>query len=90
MAATIYELQETRSLAQNSGKITASRKFAVWDDASAITEPATIRALFGGGTLPDVGDAFPGETDIYAVSYDIRHIPDSRNVWEVSFSYENT
>jgi len=90
MAATIYELQETRSLAQTSGKVTASRKFAVWDDGSAITEPATIRALFGGGTLPDVGDTFPGETDIYAVSYDIRHIPDSRNVWEVSFSYENT
>lgn len=90
MPATIYELQETRSLAQTSGKVTASRKFAVWDDGAAITTPSTIRALFGGGTLPDVGDTFPGETDIYAVSYDIRHIPDSRNVWEVSFSYENT
>lgn len=90
MAATVHELQETRSLAQTSGKVTGSRKFVVYDDSSAITQPATIRALFGGGSLPDVGDLFPGETDIYAVSYDIRHIPDSRNVWEVSFSYENT
>lgn len=90
MAATVHELQETRSLSQTSGKVTASRKFAVYDDASAITEPATIRALFGAGSLPDVGDLFPGETDIYAVSYNINHIPDSRNLWEVSFSYENT
>jgi hypothetical protein len=90
MAATIYEMQETRSLAQTSGKVTGSRKFAVWDDGTQIIEPATIRALFGGGSLPDVGDAFPGETDVYAVSYNITHIPDSRGVWEVSFQYENT
>jgi hypothetical protein len=90
MAADIYELQETRTLSQTSGKVTGSRKFAVWDDGSPITQPATIKALFGAGTLPDVGDVFPGETDVYAISYDIRHLPDSRGVWEVSFAYENT
>lgn len=90
MAATVYELQETRGFSEASGKLAASRKFTVWDESTAITQPATIRALFGAGTLPDIGDLFPGESDIYAVSYDIRHIPNSRNVWEVEFRYENT
>lgn len=90
MAATIYEMQETRGLSESSGRFTATRKFAVWDEVSAITQPATIRALFGAGSLPDIGDLFPGETDIYAISYDIRHLPNSRNIWEVEFRYENT
>jgi hypothetical protein len=90
MAATIYEMQETRGFSESSGKLTATRKFAVWDEASAITQPATIRELFGGGSLPEIGDLFPGETDIYAISYDIRHMPNSRNIWEVEFRYENT
>lgn len=89
MAVTVYETQETRGFSEASGKINASRKFFVWDDGSAITEPATIRAQFG-LLLPDIGDLFPGETDIYAISYDIRHLPDSRNAWEVEFRYENT
>lgn len=90
MAATVYEMQETRGLSEASGRFTATRKFAVWDDASAITQPSTIRALFGAGSLPDIGDEFPGETDIFAISYDIRHLPNSRNIWEVEFRYENT
>ena len=47
MAVTVYETQETRGFSEASGKINASRKFVVWDDASAITEPASIRAQFG-------------------------------------------
>lgn len=90
MAATIYEMQETRGFSEASGKFTATRKFAVWDEVTAITQPSTIRALFGAGTLPDIGDLFPGESDVYAVSYDIRHLPDSRNIWEVEYRYENT
>lgn len=90
MAATIYELQETRSLSQTSGRVSGSRKFAIWDDATAITEPSTIRFLFGGGSLPDLGDVFPGETNVYAVSYAIDHQADSRGVWHCAYSYENT
>lgn len=90
MAATIIELQETRGLGEKAGKITASRRFAVWDDASAILLPSTVRSLFGTGILPQIGDEFPGETDVFAISYDIRHVADSRNQWEVEFTYENT
>lgn len=90
MAATIIELQETRGFGESAGKITASRKFGVWDDGTPITQPSEIRAQFGGGTLPDIGDLFPGETGVYAISYDIRHVSNSRNMWEVEFRYENT
>lgn len=89
MAVEYIELQETRGYSENGGKKTAQRLFRVWDDAAPITTPATVRGYFG-STLPDIGDLFPGETVVYAVSYAIKFVPDSRNVWEVSFSYENT
>lgn len=89
MAVEYIELQETRGYSENGGKKTAQRLFRVWDDAAPITTPATVRGYFG-STLPDIGDLFPGETVVYAVSYAIKFLPDSRNVWEVSFSYENT
>ena len=90
MAVTIIELQETRSFSEAGGKFSASRKFLVYDDAAPITTPAGVRDNFGKSSLPEIGEQFPGETDIYAISYDIRHIPESRNVWEVEFRYENT
>lgn len=89
MAVEYIELQETRGFSDNGGKKTASRKFHVWDDASPITSPAGVRATFG-SSLPDVGDLFPDETVVYAISYSISHVPTSRNVWEVVFNYENT
>ena len=89
------ELSETRSSATNSnGKITASRRFAVWDDSTPITTPSTIRDLFGttvGSTaLPDVGEIFPGEIDVFCVSYSIKLVQESRNLWNVDFQYESS
>jgi hypothetical protein len=95
MAAQAIELQETRDSSESAGKVTASRKFAIWDEGgSQIATPAEVRAVFGttaGSTaVPDIGDLFPGETDIYATSYSIQHEPASRGVWTVTFNYENT
>jgi len=89
------ELSETRSSATNSnGKVSASRRFAVWDDSTPITTPSTIRDLFGttvGSTaLPDVGEIFPGEIDVFCVSYSIKLVQESRNLWNVDFQYESS
>lgn len=89
MAVEYIELQETRGFSDNGGKKTASRTFHVWDDATPITSPSGVRATFG-SSLPDIGDLFPDETVVFAVSYSIRHVPEARGVWEVQFNYENT
>ncbi|MFN9108601.1 MAG: hypothetical protein ACK5XN_00765 [Bacteroidota bacterium] len=89
MAVEYIELQETRGFSDSGGKKTASRTFHVWDDATPITSPSGVRATFG-SSLPDIGDLFPDETVVFAVSYSIRHVPEARGVWEVQFNYENT
>lgn len=89
MAVEYIELQETRGFSDNGGKKTASRTFHVWDDSTPITSPSGVRSTFG-SSLPDIGDLFPDETVVFAVSYSIRHVPEARGVWEVQFNYENT
>ena len=91
---TAIELHESRGASDSAGKVTASRRFAIWDEAAELTSPAQVRGTFGttaGSTvIPQVGDLFPDETDIYCISYSIKRQPHSRGVWEVDFSYENT
>lgn len=88
------ELQETRDESWADGKITASRRFAVWDDTTPLTSAASVRALFGTTVgsivLPDIGSQFPGDTSLYAKSYRLRPQPESRYVWHVDWSYENS
>ena len=89
MAFEYVELQETRNYSEAAGKVTASRKFRCWDDASPIQTPAEVRDHFG-SELPSVGSKFPDENVVYCTSYSISHVPDMRNTWEVTFNYENT
>lgn len=88
MTATIYETQETRDFSMSGGRVSASRRFVVWDDAAEIVEPAVVRDLFGAG-LPEMGDLFPGEWNIFATNYAITRRPESRGVWDVEISYSN-
>lgn len=89
MALEFFELQETRGFSDNGGKKTATRTFRCFDDAAPLTTPADVRANFG-GSLPDIGDLFPGEKVVYAVSYSIKHVVEARGTWEVTFNYENS
>ncbi len=89
MAVEYIELQETRAFSESGGRVTASRKFRIWDDASTITTPKAVRQQFG-VTLPDVGELFPEEKVIYCTAYSIRSVPDTLGVWEVDFTYENS
>jgi hypothetical protein len=88
--ATIIEDKQTRALNYATGRFTATRRFHVYDDAAPITDPAGVRALFGTGGLPQIGDLFPSETDIYATSFSIDLVPETRNVWSVLWNYEST
>lgn len=89
MAFEYFELQETRGFADANGKVTASRVFRCFDDVTPLATPADVYAHFG-VELPQIKEVFPGETAVYAVSYNIKHIPESRNAWEVTINYENT
>lgn len=89
MALEFFELQETRGFSDNGGKKTATRTFRCFDDAAPLTTPADVRANFG-GSLPDIGDLFPGEKVVYAISYSIKHVVEARGTWEVTFNYENS
>jgi hypothetical protein len=88
MTATIYETQETRDFSMSGGRVSASRRFVVFDDAAEITEPAVVRDLFGAG-LPEMGDLFPGEWNIFATNYAITRRAGSSGVWDVEISYSN-
>lgn len=94
MSVSAIELQASRSSSDSNGKTTATRTFAVWNDASELTSPAAVRATFGtvagSVTIPDVGDLFPDETDVYCIAYNISREDGSRGVWKVEYSYENT
>lgn len=90
MALTVLELQETRSVSESDGRATATRRFAVYDDASPITHPGPLVDLFGTAGLPEIGEPFPNSPALYAVGYDIRHVPDQAGVWEITFSYQNS
>lgn len=91
---TAIELAETRNESWSAGRISATRRFAVWDDSTPLTSAAAVRALFGtsvgGVDLPDVGSQFPGDSALYAKSYSLRPEANTRYTWTVEFTYENS
>lgn len=91
MAIQVVEQQDSRSYQQSGGQVTASRKFSVWDDATAITNPTTIRDSFGDGDLPAIGHSFgDGANALYAVSFTIDPQPLTRGAWSVVFTYSTS
>ncbi|NDF13240.1 MAG: hypothetical protein EB060_10570, partial [Proteobacteria bacterium] len=91
MAVEAYELAETRGASLQDGKFSATRKFAIWDDATPLTTPASVTAVFGttvsGIVIPDVGAIFPGEVDVFCSSYSLEVDSLTRNTWVATFSY---
>ena len=89
MAFEYLELQETRGFSDSGGRVTATRTFRCWDDAAPITSPKLVKDHFG-VELPDIRENFPDEKLIFATAFSIKHLPDTRGVWEVVFTYENS
>lgn len=88
MAQVTVEALETRSLSSGGGRITGSRSFYVYDDdpATPMLQPSSMQ--FGIGGLPDYGEAFPGETEVFAVSFSIEPVPNSNYVWRITWQYQ--
>lgn len=84
MALVVVEQTNSRTLSNQGGSITGSRRFVVWDDSSAITQPSMIS--LGTSGLPAFGDRFPGE-DLYASTWSFEPIPDSNGAWTVIWTY---
>ena len=78
---------ESREISTSGGKVTGTRTFHVWDDASPIEEPDQI--YLGVGGLPAGGELFPGSKTLYATSYTMTHLSDSSRTWRVVFNYES-
>lgn len=93
MAVAAIELMETRNMNYSAGKTSATRRFAVWDDAAPLSSPAEVRALFGTtiGTvdIPARNSIFPGEVDMFARSYSITLRDDGSRTWIIEWNYEN-
>lgn len=87
MTVSVEESMESREISTSGGKVTGTRTFHVWDDASPITEPDQI--YLGVGGLPAIGELFPGSKTLYATSYTMTHIADSSRTWRVVFNYES-
>ena len=87
MAQEVHEQLDSRSLATNGGRLTGTRVFVVWDDASAITEPIQIE--LGANGMPQAGDAFPGENNVFAQTLSYEPIPASNNAWRVTWGYQS-
>lgn len=87
MTATqqVVESTETRSLSESGGRLSGRRSFFVWDDTAPITQP--IQIDFGVNGLPDRGDLFPGESEIFAATFEIELVAGSTNTWRVIWNY---
>lgn len=86
MAQQVVESEESRKLGNSGGILRGTRVFFIWDDVAPITAPSSI--LFGENGMPQLGDLFPGELEVYAVTYDFQFIPNSNGVWRVEFAYQ--
>lgn len=85
MSQIVTEQLQSRSLSVSGGRVTGTRVFVVYDDASAITQPATI--TLGANGMPQQGDLFPGETSVYAISHTIDPLGDGAYTWRVTWQY---
>lgn len=86
MAQQVVESEDSRKLGNSGGILRGTRVFFIWDDVSPITAPSQI--LFGENGMPQLGDLFPGELEVYAVTYDFQFVPNSNGVWRVEFAYQ--
>jgi hypothetical protein len=98
MAFYCYEITGSRQWTYDGGKVTTTRTFKIYDDTAAnLDTPAEVRAKFGvavGGThagpdaLPTFGELFPGETGVWARSYQLTREPNT-DIWQVVWTYSN-
>jgi hypothetical protein len=85
MAQIVVESKESRTLSNSGGKFTGSCVFHVFDDTTDIPNATTIK--YGANGMPEKGDAFPGESELFASTFSASVIPESRGIWKVTWTY---
>ena len=85
MAQTVIEAGDSRTLTTSGGRYTGTAIFHVYDDAAPIETAADI--VYGSNGMPALGDAFFGDPTLTASSFTAEILPDSRNVWRVTWNY---
>lgn len=100
MATVVIEQSASRQYNYESGRVTATRVFRVYDDSNktgapiaALDSPYDVKQLFGTATGPDAmpqkGDLFPEETAVYARSFSIQR-EEGTDSWIVTWTYSTT
>ena len=84
MSQVVIEQANTRTISDSGGKLSGTRSFFVWDDTTPITLPSQI--LFS-GSMPKNGDLFPGEVELFAMSFAISIEEKSNGIWKVVWTY---
>jgi hypothetical protein len=90
MSIQVHELLESRAFSRKGGKLTGTRSFHVWDDASPITSPEALRLLFGSSGLPIDGEAFPQSPNLVAKDYDAAKVAGHSDLWLVRWEYSES
>lgn len=85
MAQVTVEALDTRSLSDSGGRLVGTRSFYVYDDTTPMVEPSSMQ--FGTGGMPDYGESFPGEPEVFATSFSIEAVPNSNYVWRITWQY---
>jgi hypothetical protein len=84
LSQVVIEQANTRTISDSGGKLSGTRSFFVWDDTTPITLPSQI--LFS-GSMPKNGDLFPGEVELFAMSFAISIEEKSNGIWKVVWTY---
>lgn len=88
MSVYVVEQLNSRNVSRTQGKLKATRTFHVWDDATPITTPNTVSALFGSNGLPYFGEPFPGTTTLGAMDWSIAKVDGHADLWSVTWEYQ--
>lgn len=87
MSIKVRELLDSRTFSRKSGKVTASRSFHIYDDATPITLPQQVFSLVGSNGLPAYGDEFPLSPGIIARDYDLSLVSGHVDLWLMRWDY---
>jgi len=93
MATVIREVNPSRPVDNQSGRLTSTREFVVYDDATPanISRPEHVINLFGvtaGEAMPTFGDVYPNIPELMAVDYsNLRQEEGNPYLWRITWNY---
>ncbi len=87
MSVQVRELLESRAISKKGGKLSATRSFHVWNDATPIVTPGAIATAFGTNGLPVYGEEFPESPNLLARDYEYARVAGHTDLWLIRWDY---